>query len=72
MQINVMKKGEHFVSFTGDRIVLENKKGEIRIVCLVLDQDGIRVDPEKEIRIGYGNGTVSIGDMDEGIEITNF
>ena len=72
MRINVMKKGEHVVGVFGDRIVLENKKGEARIICLEWDEDGIRINPEKEIQIGFGPGTVQIGDMDEGVEVTNF
>ena len=72
MRINVMKKGEHFVGLSGDRIILENRKGEVRIVCLEWDKDGVRINPEKEIQIGFGSGTVQIGDMDEGVEITNF
>ena len=42
MRINVMKKGEHFVGLSGDRIILENRKGEVRIVCLEWDKDGVR------------------------------
>ena len=72
MKINVMKKGERFVSMNGNRIVLENRKGEVRIVWMEWDETGIRIIPEKEVRIGFGPGTVQAGDMDEGIEITNF
>lgn len=72
MRINVMKKGERVAGVFGDRIVLENKKGEARIICIEWDEDGIRINPEKEIQIGFGSGTVQIGNMDEGVEITNF
>ena len=72
MRINVMRKDEHFVGLSGDRIILENKKGEVRIVCLEWDEDGVRINPEKEIVIGFGQGTVQIGDMDDSVEITYF
>ncbi len=72
MRINVMRKDERFLSLSGNRIILENDKGEVRIVLLKEDEDGIRIDRESEIVIGFGNGTVEIGDMEDGVEITNF
>ncbi len=72
MRINVMKDDERFKGISENRIILENTRGEIRIVTLIEDEDGIRLDPDKEVIIGYGDGTVEAGDMDEGIEITNF
>ena len=72
MRINVMRKGERFVSMNGNQVVLKDRKGEVRIVWLEWDGTGIRIIPEKEIRIGYGLGTVQAGDMDGGIEVTNF
>ena len=64
MRINVMRKGERFVSMNGNQVVLKDRKGEVRIVWLEWDGTGIR--------IGYGLGTVQAGDMDGGIEVTNF
>ncbi len=72
MRINVMKENERFLELSGNRIILENENGEIRIVLLKEDEDGIRIDPEKEIIIGFGDGTVEIGNMDDDIEIVNF
>ena len=71
MRINIMKDGERFIGIYGDRIALQNNNGEVRIVKMVED-DGIRVDPEQEIIIGFGDGEVCIGDIDQGIEITTF
>ncbi len=71
MKINIMQKGEKFIGISDNKILLENKKGEVRIVRLIEDEDGIRVDPE-EVIISYGNGTVAIGDMDKDIEVTVF
>ncbi len=71
MKINVMKKGERFLGLVDNKILLENKQGEVRIVRLIEDEDGIRIDPE-EVIISYGRGTVVAGDIDNGIEVTVF
>ena len=71
MKINVMRKGERFIGLVDSKILLENKRGEVRIVRLIEDEDGIRIDPE-EVIISYGRGTVVAGDIDNGIEVTVF
>ncbi len=71
MRINVMKKKEKFLGMTEEKIFLERPNGEIRVVRIIEDEEGIRVDPE-EVIIGYGNGTVVIGDIEDSIEITSF
>ena len=71
MKINVMRKNERFIGMFGNKIALENQKGEIRIVVLEDSEEGIRVGRE-EIIIGFGNGTVEIGDSETGIEVTTF
>ncbi len=71
MRVNVMKKGERVIGVMDNKILLENKKGEVRIIRLVEDDDGIRIDNE-EVLISYGDGSVVVGDMDEGIEVTIF
>ncbi len=72
MRINVMREDERFKGISENRLIFENTRGEIRIVTLIEDEDGIRVDTDREIVIGYGDGTVEYGDMDDGIEITTF
>ena len=72
MKINIMKKGEKFVGIQDGRIILRRKDGVIRLVSIELDSDGYRVIPEKEIIIGYGEGEISIGNMDTGIEVVTF
>ncbi|SFB66455.1 hypothetical protein [Butyrivibrio sp. YAB3001] len=71
MKINIMKKHEKFIGMSEGKIFLERPNGEVRIVRLIEDDDGIRIAPE-EIIIGYGSGTVVIGDIDNSVEITNF
>ncbi len=72
MRINLMREDERFKGISENRLIFENTRGEIRIVTLIEDEDGIRVDTDREIVIGYGDGTVEYGDMDDGIEITTF
>ena len=71
MRIDIMKDDEKFIGIYDNRIALQNSKGEVRIVTLIED-DGIRVDPEKEIIIGFGSNVITAGDMDEGFEVTTF
>lgn len=71
MRINIMKDGEKFIGIYGNKIALQNESGEVRLVTMTED-DGIRVDPEQEIVIGFGNGEVIVGDIDKNIEVTTF
>ncbi len=72
MRLNIMRKDESFVGIYGNKVALKNKKGEIRIVSIILDDDGIRIEQNTEVIIGFGNGEVTIGNMDENIEVTTF
>ena len=71
MRLNIMKKSERFIGIFDNKIALQDNNGEVRIISLVED-DGIRVDQEAEIVIGFGDGEVEYGDIDQGIEITTF
>ena len=72
MKIGIMKKGDKFIGIQDGWIMLRHKDGEVRLVRIEADEDGYRVVPEKEINIGYGDGEVSFGDMDSGIEVVTF
>ena len=72
MKIDIMKKGEAFLGMQDGRIFLQTRKGEVRIVSVVMDEDGIRIDEGREIIIGFGDGTVTVGDAEDGIEVTTF
>lgn len=71
MRINIMKEDEKFAGIFDNRIALQNSRGEVRIVSLIED-DGIRIDTEHEIVIGYGNNEVTYGNIDDSVEITTF
>lgn len=72
MRIKIMKKGEKFMGIWQDRIVLVNESGEGRLIKVSTDEDGIRVIPEDEISITYGDGTIEVGDLDDGIMMMTF
>jgi len=72
MRINVMNKNEEFLDMHDNMIFLRNEKGEIRVVLLQEGLDGLRVDKEREIKIGFGDGTVEYSDDGEDVEIVNF
>lgn len=72
MRINIMQKGEQFIGIFDNKIALKRKNGEVRVVAIILDEDGIRVDKDAELIIGYGDGEVIVGDMDDEIEVTTF
>ena len=72
MRIDLMKKGEEFIGMQNGWIMLRQKGGTVRLVRVEADEDGYRVIPEKEITIGFGDGEISYGDMDTGVEIVTF
>ena len=72
MKIKAMKKGERFIGLSGNRIILENKNHEIRIITIEEDEEGLWINPDKEIIITYGNSIIEYGNADENFEIINF
>lgn len=72
MNIKVMKKGEKFIGVWQDRIVLVNENGEGRLIKISTDEDGVRVIPEDEINITYGDGIIEMGNLDDGIMMMTF
>lgn len=73
MRINILRKDEECVGiYNGYLMIRHKKKGEMRLVKLINDEMGIRISPEDEVIIGYGDGTVVYGDMDDRIEVTTF
>ncbi len=72
MKLDIMRSDEEFFGIFDNKIVIKKKNGEVRIVTIVLDQDGIRVDKDSEMIIGYGDGRITVGNIDDGIEVTTF
>ena len=72
MRLEIMRNDESFAGMNGNKVFLKRDNGEVRIVSFILDGDGIMVDKDREVVIGFGKGAVTVGDMDEDIEITSF
>ncbi len=72
IRLDIMKKGEKFIGINGNQIMLKTKTGEIRIVTIRQDEEGVWIDDKMEMLIGFGNGEITVGDMDEDIEVTMF
>lgn len=73
MRINILKKGDKVIGFSGNIIAIQRKNGEVDMIRVIEDDNGvIRVDPEHKVTIGFGNGTVSIKDPKTDVEITTF
>ncbi|MBP3267971.1 MAG: hypothetical protein J6M07_06595 [Ruminococcus sp.] len=71
MKINILKKGDKVLNVTNEFIAVERKNGEVDIIPLIKEENGIWIDAENITTIGYGNNTVQSETID-GIEITNF
>lgn len=72
MKLKIMRKDETFIGISDNKIILKRKNGDIRIVTIVLDEDGIRIAPDKELIITHGSGIVEFKDPDSGIETVTF
>lgn len=71
MKINILNKGDKVLNVTADFIAVERINGEVDIVPLVKNENGLWVDVENITTIGYGNNTVQSETID-GVIITNF
>ena len=71
MRINVMNKGDRVLSVTNRLIAIQRKNGEVDIISFLSDQEGMWIDTENIVTVGYGNNTVESETVD-GVVITNF
>lgn len=71
MKINILNKGDKVLNVTAEFIAVERINGEVDIVPLVKENNGIWVNNENITTIGYGNNTIQSEAID-GVVITNF
>lgn len=71
MKINILNKGDKVINVTTDFIAVERINGEVDIIPLVKEDNGLWVDIENITTIGYGNNTVQSQTID-GVVVTNF
>ena len=71
MKINVMNKGDKVLNVTSELVAIQRKNGEVDLIPMGNSENGIYIDTEKIVTIGYGNNTVEVEAVD-GVVITNF
>lgn len=70
MRVNVLKKGDTLISATKEYLVIKRRNGDIDLIELVDDSDGLRVNPKPYYTIGYGDGVVE--EEFNGVTVTHF
>lgn len=71
MRINVLKDGDEVLSVTQSFIAVKRLSGEVDLIPLIIDDEGMRVDSSKIITIGYGDNEVK-ADLDNGGFVETF
>lgn len=71
MRINVMNKGDKVLSVTNRLIAIQRKNGEVDIIPFLTDKEGMWIDTENIVTVGYGNNTVE-SEVVDGVVVTNF
>lgn len=71
MRINVMNKGDKVLNVTEKFVAIQRRNSEVDIIPLAQDANGIRIDTENIVTIGYRMNAVETEVID-GVTITNF
>lgn len=71
MKINVLNKGDKVMNVTNEFVAVERENGEVDILPILRDDNGIWVDTAQILTIGYGNNTVQV-ETENGVTIVNF
>ena len=71
MKINVLHEGDKVLNVTNEFVAVERANGEVDILPILRDNNGIWVDTTQILTIGYGNNTVQV-ETESGVTITNF
>ena len=54
MKINILRMGDEVLSVTQNFIAVKRVSGEVDLLPLIIDEEGMRIDSEKIVTIGYG------------------
>lgn len=71
MRINVLNKGDKVISVTNRLIAIQRKNGEVDIIPFLTDKEGMWIDTENMVTVGFGNNTVE-SEVIDGVVVTNF
>lgn len=71
VKVNILRKGDSVIGVTQEFVAVRRKNGETDIFGLIVGKDGIRIDFDRVLTIGFGEMTVEY-ETDNGIVVTNF
>lgn len=71
MKINVLHEGDKVLNVTNEFVAVERANGEVDILPILRDDNGIWVDTTQILTIGYGNNAVQV-ETENGVTIVNF
>ena len=71
MKINVLHEGDKVLIVTNEFVAVERASGEVDILPILRDDNGIWVDTTQILTIGYGNNAVQV-ETENGVTIVNF
>jgi len=71
MKINVLRKGDKVLSVTSEFLAIQRKNGEVDILPIISDEQGVRIETEKVVTVGFGDNTVE-SEVIDGVVVTTF
>lgn len=71
MRINVLNKGDKVISVTNRLIAIQRKNGEVDIIPFLTDKEGMWINTENIVTVGFENNTVE-SEVINGVVVTNF
>lgn len=71
MRINVLRKGDKVLSVTSEFLAIQRKNGEVDILPIISDEQGVRIETEKVVTVGFGDNTVE-SEVIDGVVVTTF
>lgn len=71
MKINVLRKGDKVLSVTSEFLAIQRKNGEVDILPIISDEQGVRIETEKIVTVGFGDNTVE-SEVIDGVVVTTF
>ena len=71
MRIEMMKKGDKIINVTEQFIVMKRKGGEVDLIPYRKAGEGIEIDMQNSVTVGYEMETVSV-EMENGVTIMKF
>ena len=71
MKINVLRKGDKVLSVTSEFLAIQRKTGEVDILPIISDEQGVRIETEKVVTVGFGDNMVE-SEVIDGVVVTTF